>query len=65
MEYELNFMNKNELVIAGITVNPGETKQIEIPVAKLYTDTDICIPIHVIRSKKAGPTLFVSAAVPW
>lgn len=56
-------MNKNELVIAGITVNPGETKQIEIPVAKLYTDTDVCIPIHVIRSKKAGPTLFVSAAV--
>jgi predicted deacylase len=56
-------MNNNELVIAGITVNPGETKQIEIPVAKLYTDTDVSIPIHVIRSKKVGPTLFVSAAV--
>ncbi|MDC1142958.1 succinylglutamate desuccinylase/aspartoacylase family protein [Planctomycetota bacterium] len=32
-------------------------------VAKLYTDTDICIPVHVIRSKRSGPTVFVSAAV--
>ncbi|WP_293269153.1 succinylglutamate desuccinylase/aspartoacylase family protein [Neptunomonas sp.] len=56
-------METNDLIIGGFTVKPGETKQIEIAVAKLYTDTDICIPVHVRRSKKPGPTVFVSAAV--
>lgn len=56
-------MNTNDLIIGGFTLKPGETKQIEMPVAKLYTDTDICIPVHVIRSKSPGPTVFVSAAV--
>ena len=56
-------MNTGNLTIGGITIKPGETKQIEMPVAKLYTDTDICIPVHVMRSKKPGPTVFVSAAV--
>ncbi len=56
-------MNTSDLIIGGFTVKPGETKQIEMPVAKLYTDTDICIPVHVIRSKNPGPTVFVSAAV--
>lgn len=56
-------MADNDLTIGGFTVKPGETRQIEMPVAKLYTDTDICIPVHVIRSRKPGPTVFVSAAV--
>jgi predicted deacylase len=56
-------MDTVDLTIGGHTVKPGETRQIELAVAKLYTDTDICIPVHVIRSKKPGPTVFVSAAV--
>jgi len=53
----------DELIIGGHSVAPGETLQIEMPVVRLYTDTDISMPVHVIRSKKQGPTLFVSAAV--
>lgn len=52
-----------DLVIGGVTIPPGKTVQIEMPVVRLYTDTDICMPVHVIRSRKEGPTLFVSAAV--
>ena len=52
-----------ELIIGGHTVPPGTTLQIEMPVVRLYTDTDISMPVHVIRSKQSGPTLFVSAAV--
>ncbi|MGY5451597.1 succinylglutamate desuccinylase/aspartoacylase family protein [Agarivorans sp. MS3-6] len=51
------------MIIAGIEVKPGEHKQIEIPVAKLYTDTNISIPVHITRAKRAGPTVFISAAV--
>ncbi len=53
----------DELIIGGHTIAPGKTLQIEMPVVRLYTDTDISMPIHVIRSKREGPTMFVSAAV--
>ncbi|GAA5213501.1 succinylglutamate desuccinylase/aspartoacylase family protein [Corallincola platygyrae] len=51
------------LMIGGTDILPGETRQIKVPVAKLYTDTEMSIPVHVIRARKPGPTLFVSAAV--
>ncbi len=53
----------DELIIGGHIIPPGKTLQIELPVVRLYTDTDISMPIHVIRSKHPGPTIFVSAAV--
>ncbi len=51
------------LCIGGVDILPGEDKKIEIPVAKLYTDADVSLPVHIIRGKKAGPTVFISAAV--
>ena len=52
-----------ELVIGGRQIPPGTTTQLELPMVSLYTDTEICIPVHVIRSRKDGPNVFVSAAV--
>lgn len=51
------------LIIAGQHIRPGQSVQIEVPVAKLYTDTDIYLPVHIIRARKPGPVVFVSAAV--
>ncbi len=51
------------LIIGGQEIPLGATRQIELPVVRLYTDTDICMPVHVMRSRKPGPTMFVSAAV--
>ncbi len=56
-------MEAQDLVIGEHIIKPGETRQIEMPVAKLYIDSDVFIPVHVIRSKKPGPIVFVSAAV--
>ncbi|MDN4502402.1 succinylglutamate desuccinylase/aspartoacylase family protein [Alteromonadaceae bacterium BrNp21-10] len=52
-----------ELEIAGVKIAKGQRKRIHIPVSRLYTDLDVSIPVEVIRSKKDGPTLFVSAAI--
>ena len=52
-----------ELIIGGHSISPGKTVQIEMPVVRLYTDTDISMPVHVIRSKIDGPTIFIFAAV--
>ncbi len=51
------------LIIGEQPIRPGQRVRIELPVARLYTDTDISIPVDVIRSRKEGPTVFVSAAV--
>lgn len=53
----------DEFEIGGVSVAPGETRRIDLPVVRLYTDTEMAIPVYVQRGKKAGPTIFVSAAI--
>ncbi|WP_413283031.1 succinylglutamate desuccinylase/aspartoacylase family protein [Vibrio sp. MA40-2] len=53
----------NSLIIAGTEILPGTQCQLNIPVAKLVTDTELSIPLHVQRAIKPGPTVFVSAAI--
>jgi predicted deacylase len=51
------------LEIAGHSVALGANLTIDIPVADLYTHAKLTMPVNVIRSRRAGPTLFLSAAV--
>jgi len=51
------------LRIGEFDILPGTDQKIDLPVAKLYTDTDVSLPVHIIRAKKPGPTIFISAAV--
>ena len=51
------------LVIGGVEVGPGERRTIEIPVARLPTAAGLSMPVHVVRGRKPGPSLFVSAAI--
>jgi predicted deacylase len=52
-----------ELTIGGIAILPGESKKIDLPVVRLYTDTEIKMPVYVKHARKDGPVIFVSAAV--
>ncbi|MDX1707598.1 MAG: succinylglutamate desuccinylase/aspartoacylase family protein [Desulfobacterales bacterium] len=49
--------------IAGSKIKPGQQATIHMPVARLYTHTEMTMPIHVIHGRKEGPRLFVSAAI--
>jgi len=51
------------LNIAGIDIAPGSSHQIDLPVVRLYTDSEVTMPVYVKRARKDGPTVFVSAAV--
>lgn len=53
----------SELRIGTHTILPGQRTKIALPVAKLYTDADVSLPVYIIRGKREGPTIFVSAAV--
>jgi predicted deacylase len=56
-------MTTDKIIVAGHEVKRGEAVDIDMPIVRLYTDTDISMPIHIRRAKKEGPVFFVSAAV--
>ena len=47
----------------GVTVAPGTRAKVELPLAQLYTQTPLNVPIHVINGRRPGPVLMVSAAI--
>ncbi len=51
------------IVLAGQSIARGERRKLQLHVGKLYDNTDIKIPLEVVRGSLDGPTLFVSAAV--
>jgi len=52
-----------ELRIGGERIPPGTSVTLELPLPQLYTRTPMTMPVHVRRGKRAGPTVFVCAAV--
>jgi len=57
-------MSRNKPITIGKTeVLPGTRRNIDLPIADLYTTTALHMPLKVICGKQAGPTAFVSAAI--
>lgn len=56
-------MDPAEIVIHGVCVPRGTRMTIDLPVTRLYTHSQIAMPVHVVRGKKSGAKLFVSAAI--
>ena len=52
-----------ELRINGERIPPGTSVTLELPLPHLYTRTPMTMPVHVRRGRRAGPTVFVCAAV--
>jgi len=51
------------LIVAGTAVEPGTRAELEVPVARRTTGADVVLPVEVVRGRRDGPRLFVSAAV--
>lgn len=49
--------------IGGQRVAPGTRKTVDIPVSVLSDHTPVSMSVHVVHGRRAGPVLFVSAAV--
>ena len=57
-------MSSNKPIkIGGTTIAPGERVDVDLPVADLYTSESLHMPVQVICGRKAGPVLFISAAI--
>ncbi|MCA9773458.1 MAG: succinylglutamate desuccinylase/aspartoacylase family protein [Myxococcales bacterium] len=49
--------------IGDIAIRPGTTRDLHLEVSQRYTGDPITLPMRIIRAKREGPTVFVSAAV--
>ncbi len=49
--------------IAGTEVPVGAARRIEIPVARLVTQTQVSLPVTVMHGREEGPRLWLSAAI--
>lgn len=52
-----------DFVLGGESIAPGARALIDIPVARLSNHTPVALPVHVVHGRRAGPVLFVSAAI--
>src|SRR5262245_47426569 len=51
------------LRIGGREVRPGAVERIFLTVSEHYTATPVKVPVTVIRGRRRGPVLFLTAAV--
>lgn len=49
--------------VAGTKLKPGQQATIQVPVARLYTHTEMTMPVHVVHGRREGPRLFISGAI--
>jgi predicted deacylase len=49
--------------IGGEDISPWTRRTVDLPVAELYTRAPLTMPVHVVNGRRAGPVLFVCAAV--
>lgn len=49
--------------IAGEEILPGQTRSLQLPIAELPSGTPLALALRVVRGRRPGPRLFVSAAV--
>jgi len=56
-------MKGDILTIGGQQIAMGESVKIDLEMPPLYTATNMSIPVFVKRGKRAGPVMFVSAAI--
>ena len=56
-------MSENTVRIADEIINPGTCHRLELPVARLPTQTLLSLPVIVVNGIEAGPKLWLSAAI--
>ena len=49
--------------IAGRKIEPGKFERVEIPVARLYNQLQMTLPVTVLNGRKKGPRLWISSTI--
>lgn len=51
------------LRLAGVDVQPGEHRLVDLHVTRRYTHSEVVVPVHVVHGRLTGPCLLVCAAI--
>jgi uncharacterized protein len=51
------------ITIGGVRIEPGERRGMSLPAGILHTHVPVEMPVWVINGRRAGPRLFISAAI--
>jgi len=51
------------ITIGDVSIAPGERRGLSLPVGMLHTHVPVEMPVWVINGRRAGPRLFISAAI--
>jgi uncharacterized protein len=51
------------VTIGGVSVAPGERRGLSLPAGMLHTHVPVEMPVWVINGRRAGPRMFISAAI--
>lgn len=51
------------LEIGGVKIAPGQSASVDLPLAAMYTHSNVELTVHVINGRRPGPCLFVCAAI--
>lgn len=51
------------LTVGGVSIDPGVRRGVEIPLARLYTHTEMAVPVEVLHGRRPGPRVFLSATL--
>ena len=54
---------RESFAIGEVEVQPRSRALVELPLPRLYTQSALTLPVHVLHGAKEGPRLFVSAAI--
>lgn len=49
--------------IGGVEVAAGTRATVDLPMARLYTHSEVTLPVHIVHGRQKGPTLMISAAI--
>lgn len=49
--------------IGNKEIVPGERVTVDLPLPKLYTHTELTMPVRIVSGRRSGPRLFISAAL--
>ncbi len=56
-------MQNSAFVLNGVQVQPGQRTSIDLSVGRLYTHSEITMPVYVVNGKRPGKRLYLSAAI--
>jgi predicted deacylase len=54
---------RKRLVIGGERIRAGEVRDLRLKVSETFTGDSVLVPLRVIRARRPGPVVFVSAAI--